>query len=141
MYAGDEFYGEEITSPTERSFWTEEDLISTYTRQQAIEDGALIDVSADAKQLFKIPVAVTAAVWADISAIPPRFTGIQDTAGRLWDLLWTAQRAALMNRDQSSIIYRLIMHIGRHTYYTVKMVVGPGDAGEPVITFMRPEED
>lgn len=122
-------------------FWTDADLISVYTRALAIEDGALIDVSSDAKQLFKIPVAVTAAVWNDISAIPPRFAGIQDTAGRLWDVLWMGQRAALMNREQSSITYRLIMHIGRQTYYTVKMVIGSGDNGEPVITFMQQGED
>lgn len=122
-------------------FWTEEDLISTYTRQQAIEDGALIDVSADAKQLFKIPVAVTAAIWSDINAIPARFKGVQDIAGRLWDVLWMGQRAAVANKDQSTITYRLIMHIGRQTYYTVKMVIGPGDEGEPVITIMQPSED
>lgn len=122
-------------------FWTEDDLISVYTRAQALEDGALIDVSADAKQLFKIPVAVTAAIWSDINAIPPRFKGAQDVAGRLWDVLWMGQRAAVVNSAQSTLTYKLIMHIGRQTYYTVKMVVGPGDMGKPVITIMRPEED
>ena len=38
--------------------------IYVYTRAQAIEDGELIDVSKTAKQTgFKLPVAVTRAVW------------------------------------------------------------------------------
>lgn len=123
------------------TFWTDADLISSYTRAQAIEDGALIDVTDTAKQLFKIPVAVTSAVWNDINAIPPRLQGIQDPIGRLWDILWMGQFAAKGAPTQDTITYRLIMHISRTTYYTVKMVIGGGDAGEPVITLMRPDED
>ena len=40
------------------------DLIHQYTRADAIRDGALIDVSATAREAgFKFPVALTAAVW------------------------------------------------------------------------------
>ena len=40
--------------------------ISIYTREQALEDGVLVDVSVLAREAgFKIPVAVTASVWAD----------------------------------------------------------------------------
>jgi len=42
------------------------DVISTYTRAQAIEDGVLIEAGSMARELgFKFPVAVTAAVWTD----------------------------------------------------------------------------
>lgn len=40
--------------------------ISIYTREQALEDGVLVDVSDLAREAgFKIPVAVTSAVWHD----------------------------------------------------------------------------
>jgi hypothetical protein len=43
--------------------------------------------------------------------------------------------------DGSELQYRLIMHVEEEEYYTVKLVVGPGDRGEPVITLLRPGED
>ncbi len=120
--------------------WTDAEIIHTYTRAQAIEDGVLVDVTATAREAgFRVPVAVTAALWADIEAIPPSKQGLQDVAGRLWDVLWLARLAA--QRDGSETVYRLTMHVGRTSRYLVKMVCCPGDAGEPVITLMRPDED
>ena len=44
-------------------------VISTYTRAQAIEDGVLIDAGAMAREAgFKWPVALTTAAWADCVA-------------------------------------------------------------------------
>jgi hypothetical protein len=41
-------------------------VISSYTRAQAIEDGVLIDASNMAREAgFKWPVALTTAAWAD----------------------------------------------------------------------------
>ena len=46
-------------------------LIFSYTLKQAIADGALIDVSATAREAgFRYPVAVTAAVWSKCVAVP-----------------------------------------------------------------------
>src|SRR4051812_20157275 len=43
-------------------------VISTYSRAEAIEDGVLVDVSALASTRgFKIPVAMTAGVFAELS--------------------------------------------------------------------------
>jgi hypothetical protein len=45
------------------------DIISSYSRTRAIEDGQLIDVSEVAREAgFKWPTVVTAAVWAMIDA-------------------------------------------------------------------------
>ena len=42
-------------------------LVHAYTRAQAIEDGCLVDVSETAREAgFKVPVALTAAVWAEL---------------------------------------------------------------------------
>ena len=84
-------------------------------------------------------MAVTAALWADIEAIPPRKRGIQDVAGRLWDVVWMARLAA--RRDGSETVFRMVLLVGRASVYHVKMVSGPGDRGEHVITLMRPDED
>lgn len=117
-------------------------LIYSYTREQALEDGFLIDVSEMAKEAgFRYPVALTNTLWADIHAIPES-KAWQDAKGRLWDVLWMALAAIRADKaGGSQLVYKLIMPVGRTTYYRVKLVCGPGDAGEPVITLMRPDED
>jgi len=117
------------------------EVISCYSREQAIEDGTLIDVSETAREAgFRVPVAITAALHADIKDIPAS-KSFQDYDGRLWDVLYMGRLAARRGGDDSARLYNLIMHNGRKTYYTVKMMIGPGDNGEPVITLMRPDED
>jgi hypothetical protein len=111
------------------------------TRAQAIEDGVLVDVTATAREAgFRWPVALTAGVWALIEDIPPRFRGVQDIQGRLWDVLWMARCAARRGSGRETS-YRLTLHHGRRTRATLKLVSGPGDEGEPVITIMLPGED
>ena len=125
---------------TDRLF-SEADVIHAYSRAQAIEDGVLVDVTEMATEAgFVWPVAITAGVWALIHDIPSRFQGIQDIEGRLWDVIWMARGAAKHN-DGEEILYRLILHHGRKTYATLKLVSGPGDEGEPVITILLPDED
>lgn len=122
-------------------FSAEDVVIYAYTRSQALADGVLVDVSEIATEAgFRWPVAVTAAVWALIEDIPPQYQGIQDVQGRLWDVVWMAAIAARRNTG-AELLFQLIMHHEQHTYLTLKMVVGPGDAGEPVITIMLPHED
>lgn len=117
------------------------DVISSYSRAQAIEDGVLVDVTewASAEKGFiggfRCPVAVTRSVWGDIERCPP----LQDVRGRAHDLLWMASLAA--RRGGSETLFSLIMQVGRSKRRTYKMVAGPGDAGEMVITIMQPEED
>jgi len=116
-------------------------IIHTYTRAQALADGVLVDISAMAHEVgFQWSVAVTQAVWAIIQEIPTRFEGIQSVDGRLWDLVWIASLAVRRNSGTETL-FRLIMHHGQKTYQTFKLVAGPGDVGEPVITIMLPNED
>ena len=123
------------------NLFSEADVIHVYTRAQAIEDGVLVDVTEIAQEAgFVWPVAVTAGVWALINDIPPRFQGIQDVEGRLWDLIWMASRVAKRGGGTETL-YDLILHHGRKTYATLKLVSGPGDEWEPVITIMLPNED
>ena len=49
------------------------EIISLYTRSQAIEDGFLVDVSDMAREAgFKWPVVVTRRVWDEIVTPDPR---------------------------------------------------------------------
>ncbi len=127
------------------------DVIFSYTRKQAIEDGVLIDateLAADAG--FKWPVALTAAVWADCIAwsdADNERQAYQDQSGRLWDVLFMASYAIRTAKDSDQQLpfdlYRIPRN-GRATKsqrLTLKLILGPGDNGEPVITIMLPQED
>ena len=115
--------------------------ISIYTRAQAIEDGTLIDLtewaSADKGFIggFRCPVAVTRAVWADLERAP----ALQDIRGRAHDLLFMAWLAA--RRGGGETRFDVLMQVGRSKRQSYKLVAGPGDDGEPVITIMKPDED
>ena len=124
------------------SFFTEADVISTYTRADAISDGVLIDVSEMAREAgFIWPVAITQGLWATINNIP-KSKSYQDVQGRLWDVLWMAWLATRRQADGTQLHYSLIMHHGRgKKHITLKLVSGPGDDGEGVITIMLPHED
>ena len=122
--------------------------ISVYTRKQAIEDGTLIDVSSTAKEAgIKFSTAVTAAVWHRCVAVPAGCEGLQDEAGRLWDVLHML-RDAIQRSDGGSLI-RYMLHVVLGPAWldklppliALKAVCGPGDDAEPVITIMLPEED
>lgn len=126
-------------------------IVHTYTRAQAIADGVLIDVTATAQEAgFKVPVALTSAVWADCvewSDVDTEKTGIpQDETGRLWDVLWMAGYAARQKRNSNSRrvhfeLRRVERGHRRATRVRLWMAIGPGDEGEAVITIMREGED
>lgn len=138
------------------------ELISSYSRAQAIDDGVLIDLTdatdAQGKRLspFKYPVAITAAAFeATISAggkwdaeadggqslILP---GCQDFAGRCWDVLWMLRCAIGRAGDRRQATFSvsvLVDGVARRRTVHLKAVCGPGDEAEPVIAIMLPDED
>ncbi|MEA3275557.1 MAG: DUF6573 family protein [Pseudomonadota bacterium] len=127
------------------------EVISTYSRAQALDDGVLVDAGPMAKEAgFRWPVAVTAAAWADcvawIDADSERQVH-QDQSGRLWDVLFMAQHAIRASRsDGDRLTFELyrVPRDGKSTeaaITTLKLIVGPGDQGEPVITILLPNED
>lgn len=127
------------------------DLIHSYSRAQAIRDGVLVDVTETAKEAgFKIPVALTSAVYEDCvawtEADNDRKDTLQDEKGRLWDVLWMSFLAARKSLDSQRVPVRLV-RVRREgpgdqpRLVDLVMAVGPGDEGEPVITIMQPGED
>ena len=83
------------------------EVISSYTREQAIEDGYLIDISnhkLTKEAGFKVPLAVTRDLWHKIE-VPKDLEGIQDLKGRLWDVLFMAKlafKSALIKSEEAA---------------------------------------
>jgi len=77
----------------EAGFWDDADVIYSYTREDAIRDGVLVDVTPLARDSgFRIPVAITSGVHAQCE--PPKGAPSgQDYTGRCHDVLWMASRA------------------------------------------------
>jgi len=127
------------------------DVISTYTRAQALEDGVLIDAGPMAEEVgFKYSVAITSAAWSDCVAWDEddnQKQVYQDQSGRLWDVLYMAAHAVRVSTSISNqILYQLYQvpcngKAVKAKSVTLKLVIGPGDQGEPVNTIMLPDED
>lgn len=127
-------------------------VICSITRADLIADGDLVDVSATAREAgFKLPVAISRAAWTDAVEWTDddnrRKGTLQDEAGRLWDVLWMASlaaRRASNSSDRREFSLLRTPHEGRGRapkLATLKLVCGPGDAAEPVITILLPNED
>lgn len=126
-------------------------VVYQYTRAQALADGILVDVSLLAREAgFTLPVAITQGAWHDCVAWSEQDSGnqlYQDESGRLWDVLWMAVNVI---RSATGCGNRLLFSLCRvprdgkstkATAVTLKLIIGPGDQGEPVMTILLPEED
>ena len=61
----------EVRTMNDDQVFSESDVIFSYTRSQAIEDGVLVDLSEWARETgFRFPVACTRAVW-ERCIVPP----------------------------------------------------------------------
>ena len=127
---------------TGKSMKHDDRIIYAYCRKQAIEDGVLVDVSEIAREAgFRYPVAVTQALWADINNIPLS-KNHEEVNGRLWDVLFLGSMAIRNSKEAAdTLCYNLVLSVGCRKRYTVKLVCGPGDDAEPVITLMKTDED
>ena len=135
-----------MSEETEKGFWDDAEVISSYSRAQAIEDGVLVDVSTVANEArIKFPVAMTATVWGQYVEVPEGVK-CQDEARRLWDILWMF-RCAAAKFDGDTLLFKLYVRnhnrgrLDRRDLVTLKAVCGPGYDAEPVITIMLPDED
>ena len=130
--------------------------IHGYTRADALADGMLKDVTADAEEAgFTLHTAMTLAAWHETvawtdedDARKPEGTG-QDERGRLWDVLTmakvTASGAVRAGGAANPLSFRVLRvpREGRGVqprYADLVLHVGPGDDAEPVLTIMRPGE-
>ncbi len=125
------------------------DLIYSYSRAQAIEDGILVAVD---KHLAKaagigIPVALTYAAWASCIPVPDHLKNDpeQSEAGRMSDLLrvlwFNMCHRSQPGHGQIDFQIALQQPSGRHKSQKLKALCSPGDDHRLVLTIMLPEED
>lgn len=135
------------------------DLVHSYSRRQAIEDGVLVDLrqKPDAENPnidnldevvanagIRLPLAITFAAFEKYIALTPAAERAgNDIKGRLWDVLTMLRFAIRSNQNASEITFefRCVVERIRPSRCFLKCVVGAGDASEPVMTLMLPEED
>ena len=114
-------------------------FIHQYTRQQAIADGILVDVTEMAKEAgFRFPVAITRGVYGLISPSPEEESEGQSEDGRLWDILFVLRMAIKASSRTNEVRFKVIIS-GKEV--ELKALCHPGDRLEPVITIMLPDED
>jgi hypothetical protein len=138
------------------------EVISAYSREDALRDGVLVDVSALAREAgIRYPVAVSAGVFAVLAPWAQETAGDvskpvqgqplyglgQSFTGRAWDvltiLLYEIRRGKGGARVEFAPLF-LMPGSRNDRPEPVELVAlcGPGDAGEPIITIMlRSGED
>ena len=120
-------------------------VVYAYSREQAIADGVLVDVSEQAKEIgFRLPTVVTATLYQGYVEPSAGLEGEgQSVTGRLHDLMVLALFAArrTINTDRVTFKVDFLMAPGRKETVEVIVHIGPGDEGEPVLTIMLPEDD
>ena len=132
--------------PTQPSFWDEADVIVTYTRRQAIDDGVLVDASVGdlaevSRQHYKHPVAMTAAVFDLMRRAVEHPRWCNDYKGVWHDILGMSRMNPVQKWETGCLFQVIITGVGRKRKHTLKIECGPGDDAEPVLTVMLPEED
>ncbi len=125
---------------TTANLWEKAEIIHSYSRAQALEDGVLVDLTEWAKEAgFSIPVAVTRGVWNILDPSPELQKEGQDVAGRAWDML-VVLRVAIQGISGSDEVHFAPLFIrkpgGPAVPVRIWSKVGPGDRGEPVLTVM-----
>jgi predicted RNA methylase len=121
-------------------------VISTYTPQDALDDGLYVDVSDMATEAgFRWPVVMTRGVHYTVEDIP-QSQAHQGYDGRLWDLL-NVLRYTLKKTNGDflePVKFNMVMHHkpnGHVRKWLTLTVVGQyTEDGEPMLVVMHPEE-
>lgn len=125
--------------------WGDAEIISIYTRAQALEDGVLVDITELAREAgFKFPVAVTQGVWGVLNPTRELAAEGQSWNGRAWDML-TVLRYVIRGAARTDAVHFAPLFIQQPGRPPVPVELwakaGPGDAGEATITIMLRNED
>jgi hypothetical protein len=136
--------------PASPPFFTDCDVISSYTREQALADGVLLtamegELEEVTRQHFTVPVAMTASVFGIIKRAVENPRCTNDYRGVWHDVCWmlTQAIARLPRRNsQPELLFSVIITgAARGQQWTFKAVIAPDDQGEPCLTLMLPDED
>jgi hypothetical protein len=121
-------------------------VIFSYNRRQALQDGVLVEVSDLAREAgFKWPIALTDHLYH--SYVVPALDLVaegQSITGRLWDVLTVLRHTIQCSKDDTFLRFSVLFQMeSGFAPIPIELVsvCGPGDDGEPVITVMLPDDD
>ena len=126
------------------------EMISSYSRSDALRDGMLIEADPQLcrEAGIRFPVAISDHLWGYVEQDNLGEMPGQSVNGRLWDLLWLfSLTARYQTRPSDRMSFRCIFLTKtgktrpRKVTLSIIAACGPGDNGEPVITLMLPEDD
>lgn len=125
--------------------WAGFEVIHRYTRAQAIADGVLVDVSAQARGCgLRLPVAMTATLFADCAcwAKGSNWGNGEPTAEQFvrWLLCFACETIRASKPTDTDRLGLSLAHFAGCPS-TALIHIGPGDEGEPVVTLMYPGEE
>ena len=119
------------------AIFTEEDIISVFTRADAIAEGVLIDLSANSRRFYKYPVACTAEVWAAITS-----TGSENPIGEIVRVLYASIHNHTKMLNETTYLFTVnLENAAPREHWTFKVMCHGGDNAEPVLTIMGINED
>lgn len=125
------------------SLFDDADYISVYTREDAIADGVLIDITEQAKTMgFRFHTAITCNAWNSFIARSSDF-GLSSER-MLSRLLGCLKHDISRLKNKSAIeVFPVPCEIRRGVFeiLKVKVIVAPGDNEEPCMTLLTEFED
>lgn len=133
-----------IAHRNDNDIFADANVICTYTRAQAIADGVLIDLSSSFPsdtRMFRFPLACTSTVWNLIESAASAEE--VDPALYVWDVAYMALvaiKSSASGHGELPFVVKLPL-TENGSEKRLKLVLGPGDDGAPVLTIMLPLED
>jgi len=123
------------------------DFICRYTREQAIDDGVLVDLSTQMPDLvkragFQYDVAITSAAFSEIGG----WWDYGKLRDRIWELFELIRALASLTHPDDPNGDRMffkftVRHDGETSVVPLWVSCSGGDFGEPVLTIMMQGED
>ena len=121
------------------------DVIHRYTREQALDDGVLVDLTHLAKEAgLKFPLAMTnEAFFTYVEPTEDLLHWGQSVEGRAWDVVWMLSLAIRRSTGGTKVRFQTMFLMPRRgggkgrprrETITFECTCGPGDHGEPVMT-------
>jgi hypothetical protein len=127
--------------------WAGFEVIHTYTRQQAIEDGVLVDLTStfpNETRMFKWNICCTDSVWSLIESAAEY--DATDVAVYIWDVCNMALMAirAVSDSGRPELFFKVCLPLrDNNTEKCLKLASGPVGPDDPshCLTIMLPSED
>jgi len=128
--------------------FTQEDVIYSYTRKQAVDDGFQIKLDGKLESLvkeagFKYPVFITSSLWNVIERAVANKRHLNDLDGVLWDIFSVLKWAIKRNGTRDTIWFTVkITGAGRKQNFQLVAQIGATDIDDPrpAFTIMLPED-